>query len=92
MESKGESAMSDSILSFVHEAFSIVKNELLTYSSKYSRKDFTLHQLVVLNLIRIRHEFEYREVVDLVGYMTPIWDTLELDNMPLFTTVQKALD
>jgi len=84
--------MSDSLLSFAHEAFSIVKNELPKYSSKYSRKDFTLHQLVVLNLIRIRHDLEYREVVDLVGLMGPIRDVLDLDQMPHFTTVQKAFD
>jgi IS5 family transposase len=84
--------MYPNLLSFVHEAYSIVKQQLPKYSSKYSRKDFTLHQLVVLNLIRIRHEFEYREAVDLVGYMTPIRDTLELDDMPHFTTVQKAMD
>lgn len=77
---------------FVWAAYDLTQQYLPTYSSKYSRQDFTQPQLVTLNLIRIKCDWTYRQTYNHVQLMTPIREHLNLEVMPHYTTIQKAFD
>ena len=62
------------------------------YSSKYSRKDFTLWQHIALVMLMQRIRKSYREYVD--DYLTTterLLDVLGLSKIPHFTTIEKFL-
>jgi hypothetical protein len=62
------------------------------YSSKYSRKDFTLWQHIALLALMQRVRKSYREYVD--DYLTTterLLDVLGLSKLPHFTTIEKFL-
>jgi hypothetical protein len=62
------------------------------YSSKYSRKDFTLWQHIALIALMQRIRKSYREYVD--DYLTTterLLDVLGLSKIPHFTTIEKFL-
>jgi IS5 family transposase len=77
---------------FVWQDYDLVKQALPKYSTKYSRKDFTQHQLAVLLLIWAKCDHGYRGTVDMVRLMTPIRDHPGLDTMPDPSTLCHALD
>jgi hypothetical protein len=62
------------------------------YSSKYSRKDYTLWQHIALIALMQRVRKSYREYVD--DYLTTterLLDVLGLSKIPHFTTIEKFL-
>jgi hypothetical protein len=62
------------------------------YSSRYSRKDFTLWQHIALIALMQRIRKSYREYVD--DYLTTterLLDVLGLSRIPHFTTIEKFL-
>jgi len=62
------------------------------YSSKFSRKDFTLWQHIALIALMQRVRKSYREYVD--DYLTTtekLLDVLGLSKLPHFTTIEKFL-
>jgi hypothetical protein len=62
------------------------------YSSKYSRKDYTLWQHIALLALMQRIRKSYREYVD--DYLTTterLLDVLGLSKIPHFTTIEKFL-
>jgi hypothetical protein len=77
---------------FVWQAYDLVKQALPKYSTKYSRKDFTQHQLAVLLLIWAKCYHGYRGTIEMVWLMTPIRDHLELETMPDPSTLYHPLD
>ena len=79
-------------ISFIKHAFSLVRSSHLSvYSSKYSRRDYTQHQLLTLLLFKEYRKADYRMVIwDLVE-MDRIREALELTSIPHFTTLQKFL-
>src|SRR3989344_1246310 len=60
------------------------------YSSKFSRKDFTLRQHVVLLCLKIKLKQRYREFCEILDLMTEIKALLGLDNVPHWTTLDKV--
>jgi IS5 family transposase len=77
---------------FVWEAYDLAQRSIPKYSHKYSRKDFTQHQLITLNLIRIKCDWTYRQTIEWFRWMTPLRDHLNLDSMPDHTTLYHAFD
>jgi hypothetical protein len=62
------------------------------YSSKFSRKDFTLWQHIALIAIMQRIRKSYREYAnDFLTVATKLVDALGLSRIPHFTTIEKFL-
>jgi hypothetical protein len=75
---------------FVQTAISIVKSTHLNpYSSKFSKKIYTQHQLLVLILFKDFRDQHYREFIEDVGDMDGVQEILDLSEIPHFTTLQK---
>ena len=65
-------------------------SKLQRYSSKFSRKDFTLQQHVVLLCLKVKTKQRYREFVDLLETMTLVQEILGLDKVPHYSTLDRA--
>lgn len=83
--------MANTDLSKFTKAASKIANDLVEkFSSKYSRQDYTQPQLVVANCLREWMGTTYREIVDWLEEMPRICRIMDLDDIPHFTTIQKA--
>jgi len=60
------------------------------YSSRYSRKDFTLRQHVVMLCLKVRIKQKYRDFCELLVLMPEIQRLLGLSRIPHWTTLNKA--
>ena len=77
---------------FIQAAISIVKStHLHPYSSKFSKKIYTQHQLLVLILFKDFRNQHYREFMEDVGDMEGVREVLDLSEVPHYTTLQKFL-
>lgn len=68
------------------EAFQKV---LPAYSSRYSKKDFTQHQLAVLVCLMRKYKPKYRDFAELLEVMTELREFLGLQKVPHWTTLNK---
>ena len=59
------------------------------YSSKFSKKAYNQHQLLILILLKDYLSENYRDTVDLVSLMNEIKQKIYLDSIPHFTTLYK---
>lgn len=59
------------------------------YSCKYSRRDYTQHQLLTLLLFKEFRKEDYRTVISNLEEMDRIRESLGLTSIPHFTTLQK---
>jgi len=59
------------------------------YSSKYSKKTYTQHQLLILLLLKEYLSEDYRDAVELTEVMDSLREKIQLDEVPHFTTIQK---
>ena len=83
---------SSRFISFIKHAFSLVRSSHLSlYSCKYSRKDYTQHQLLTLLLFKEYRKEDYRTVICNLEEMDRIRESLGLTSIPHFTTLQKFL-
>ena len=79
-------------ISFIEHAFSLVRSSHLPlYSSKYSRRDYTQHQLLTILLFKEYRKEDYRTVIWDLEEMDRIREVLQLQSIPHFTTLQKFL-
>ena len=77
-------------ISFINHAFSLVQSSHLSlYSCKYSRRDYTQHQLLTLLLFKEFRKEDYRTVISNLEEMDRIRECLGLSSIPHFTTLQK---
>ncbi|WP_321508388.1 IS5 family transposase [uncultured Methanoregula sp.] len=77
---------------FIKHAFSIVQSSRISpYSCKYSRRDYTQHQLLTLLLFKEYRKEDYRTVIWNLEEMDRIRAVLGLTTIPHFTTLQKFL-
>ena len=60
------------------------------YSSKFSKKTYTQHQLIILLCLRKKLKQDYRDAVDTISLMPEILGLLGLKCVPHFTTLSKA--
>jgi hypothetical protein len=74
---------------FIQTAISIVKSPHLNpYSSKFSKKIYTQHQLLILILFKDFRNKYYREFIEDIGDMKGVQEILDLPAVPHFTTLQ----
>ena len=77
---------------FVKHAFSLVRSSHISLCScKYSRRDYTQHQLLTILLFKEYRKEDYRTIICDLEEMDRIRDALGLKTIPHFTTIQKFL-
>jgi transposase len=73
-------------------ALGLVRNERIPkFSSRFSKKTFTQHQLLVLGVLKVKENKNYRDFADWVLFSNEIFYLLKLKRMFHFTTLQKFL-
>ena len=77
------------LIKFVNTCLSAVRSARIPcYSSKFSKKTYTQHQLLVLNMLMKYMKTNYRDIVDWIkGHI--ITKILKLKSIPHFTTLHK---
>jgi IS5 family transposase len=80
------------LLRFVEQAVEIASRSVAQYSSKFSKKRYTLRQHLVLLCLKVRKTTTYRDLVDELIEMPRIRDALDLDSIPAPSTLCKAFD
>lgn len=80
------------LLRFVERAMVLARRAVARFSTRYSRKRFTLRQHVVLLCLKVKKTTTYRELVDELIEMPRIRDALNLDSIPASSTLCKAFD
>jgi len=78
---------SNKYMQFLKETHKLATNIFPAYSSRHSRKDFTLHQLITLEIFRMLLDMPYRDFTELLEVMSPVQELLELSHVPHFTTL-----
>lgn len=81
-----------SILEFAQTAYKLAKQTMPEYSSKFSKKTFTLQQHAAIICLRIRENKGYREIVELLVEMPRVRRALDLDEVPHPSTLCKAFN
>ncbi|QIO24843.1 IS5 family transposase [Haloarcula sp. JP-L23] len=78
------------LLRFVERAMVLARRTVERFSTRYSRKRFTLRQHVVLLCLKVKKTTTYRDPVDELIEMPRIRDALNLDSIPAPSTLCKA--
>src|SRR5262245_57782261 len=77
-------------LALVRAALAAARDALPAYSSKFSRHDYTLHQLFALLALREFLKTDYRGLEQLLKEWAELRDVLGLDEVPDHSTLQRA--
>jgi hypothetical protein len=74
---------------FVELSHGFIKDSRIPlYSSKYSKKTYTQHQLLILLFLKEYLSDDYRDKVELTEIMDSLREKIHLDEVPHFTTIQ----
>ena len=65
-------------------------SRLPEYSSKFSRKDFTMRQHVAMLCLKVKLKQRYREFCDVLALMPELLGLLGLEKTPHWTTLDKV--
>lgn len=84
---KTEHPMTKSPRAVAREALRLAKDALPAYSSKYSRKDFTQHQLFAVLALKTFLRTDYRGVAQFLDDFAEIRSDLGLSKVPNFSTL-----
>jgi hypothetical protein len=77
-------------IKFVEISFGLIRNSRIPlYSSKFSKKIYTQHQLLTLLLLKEYLAEDYRNTVELTEIMDSLREKINLDEVPHFTTIHK---
>lgn len=82
--------MTKSTLTLAGEALAAARAALPRYASRYSRKDFTLHQLFAILVVRRFLRTDYRGVVQALNEWPQLRRRLGLSRVPDHTTLWHA--
>ena len=83
--------MTKSPRAVAQEALRLARDAMPAYSSKFSRKDFTQHQLFALLALKTFFKTDYRGLIQLLTDFRELRDDLGLDKIPHYSTLCKAL-
>ena len=83
-------SMTKSPIALAREALEVAQSALPLYSSVFSRKDYTQHQLFVLLVLRQFFKTDYRGVVRLVQEFSNLREMLGLEDVPHYSTLWYA--
>ena len=84
---KPEHPMTKSPRAVATEALRLAREALPAYSSKYSRKDFTQHQLFAALALKTFLKTDYRGVVAVLADFSDLRDDLGLTKVPDHSTL-----
>jgi hypothetical protein len=84
---KPEYPMTKSPRALAREALRLAREALPAYSSKYSRKDFTQHQLFAILALKAFLRTDYRGVVAFLADFAELRDDLGLTAVPHYSTL-----
>jgi hypothetical protein len=79
--------MTQSPRAVAREALRLAQESLPAYSSKYSRQDFTQHQLFAILALKTFFKKDYRGVVALLDDFAELRQDLGLDKVPHYSTL-----
>jgi hypothetical protein len=79
--------MSKSPRAVAREALRLAREALPAYSSKFSRKDFTQHQLFALLALKTFFKTDYRGLVQLLHDFAELREELGLGKVPHYSTL-----
>jgi hypothetical protein len=82
--------MTKSPRAVAREALALAHEAIPAYSSKFSRRDFTQHQLFALLALKTFFKTDYRGVVQMLVDFRELRDDLALDKPPHYSTLCKA--
>jgi hypothetical protein len=82
--------MTKSPLALARAALAAGAAALPAYSCKYSKRDFTQHQLFALLVLREFFKTDYRGLVELLDDWSDLRQTLGLAKVPHYATLAKA--
>ena len=82
--------MTKSPLALAKVAYSVAQKSLPTYSSKYSRHDFTQPQLFALLTLRTFLGVDLRGLIAFLGDWSDLRVALELKKLPHYSTLSYA--
>lgn len=71
-------------------ALAVASESLPAYSSKFSRKDFTQHQLFAMLAVQYSMKLDYRGLETLLNDWAELREVLGLRKAPDHSTIQKA--
>lgn len=77
------------IIKFTKHAHETASKAIPEYSSKYSRKDYTQWQHVTLLCVMIKTKQKWEDFPDLLANMPYVCETIGLEKIPHFTTLNK---
>ena len=83
--------MTKSPRAVAQEALRLAREALPAYSSKFSRKDFTQHQLFALLALKTFFKTDYRGLIQMLVDFGELRDDLGLEKVPHYSTLCKAL-
>ena len=83
----GRRSMTYSPLALAKEALLVAQASLPPYSSHFSKKDFTQHQLFALLVLRQFFETDYRGIVQIVRDWSDLREALGLKKVPHYSTL-----
>ncbi len=68
-------------------ALRVARDALPAYSSKFSRKDYTQHQLLTLLVLRQFLQTDYRGLIELLRDWSDLRRVLQLKQLPHYSTL-----
>ncbi|WP_049918776.1 IS5 family transposase [Halorussus halophilus] len=80
------------LLQFVEQAYHLARRAVARYSSKFSKRRYTLHQHIVLLCLKVRKNTTYRTLLDELIEMPRIRSALNLEGLPTPSTLCKAFN
>ncbi len=80
------------LLRFAEQAMHLARRAVARYSSKFSKRRYTLHQHVVLLCLKVRKNTTYRTLLDELIEMPRIRKAIYLDELPSPSTLCKAFN
>jgi hypothetical protein len=83
--------MTKSPRALVREALRVAADALPAYSSKFSRRDFTQHQLFALAALKVFLKTDYRGLTQMLMDFGELREDLRLEKVPHYSTLCKAI-
>ena len=80
------------LLRFVEQAVHLARRAVARYSSKFSKRRYTLHQHIVLLCLKMRKNTTYRTLLDELIEMPRIRRAIELEELPSSSTLCRAFN
>jgi len=75
------------LLRFVEQAYHLARRAVTRYSSKFSKRRYTLYQHIVLLFLKVRKNTTYRTLLDELIEMPRIRSAIDLEELPSPSTL-----